>query len=88
MTLLATSGLVAFLPYLIFLACPLMMVFMMRGMGHGSGGHDQGIAKPPREQMSLDELKRERDELNGLIGDRAERIVHSRASHRSSKGWS
>lgn len=30
---------IAFLPVLIFLACPLMMVFMMRGMNHGRGGH-------------------------------------------------
>ena len=29
-----------YLPFLIFLACPLMMVFMMRGMNHGGG--DQG----------------------------------------------
>jgi hypothetical protein len=28
-----------FLPYLFLLACPLMMVFMMRGMNHGVGGH-------------------------------------------------
>jgi len=29
------------LPYAAFLACPLMMVFMMKGMagGHGDGGH-------------------------------------------------
>ena len=27
------------LPFLILLACPLMMVFMMRGMNHGGGGH-------------------------------------------------
>jgi len=25
------------LPFLILLACPLMMVFMMRGMNHGGG---------------------------------------------------
>lgn len=38
---LALLGLpvVAFLPYLLFLACPLTMVFMMRGMNHGGGGH-------------------------------------------------
>ena len=29
----------AVVPYLLFLACPLMMVFMMRGMGHGGHGH-------------------------------------------------
>jgi len=32
--------------------------------------------------MSLDELKQERDELNGLIGDRAEQIVRSRRRQR------
>jgi hypothetical protein len=32
--------------------------------------------------MSLDELKHERDELNVLIGDRAERVVHSRRGQR------
>jgi len=67
----------AILPFVLLLACPLMMVFMMRGM-HGRGGHTEADPKPPRERMSLDELKHERDELNELIGDRAERIAHSR----------
>jgi hypothetical protein len=73
MTLLALTGLAGLLPILLFIVCPLMMVFMMRGMhaGHG-GGHAQPDQKPPREQMTLDELKRERDELNEQIGRRAE----------------
>jgi uncharacterized membrane protein YuzA (DUF378 family) len=42
--LLATFGngtsLLAYLPYLLLLACPLMMIFMMGSMGHhGSGPH-------------------------------------------------
>lgn len=68
------------IPFILIAACPLMMIFMMRG--HGHGGHAQVDPKPTREQMSLDELKRERDELNTLIGDRAERVVHSRPNQR------
>jgi Protein of unknown function (DUF2933) len=68
------------LPFILIAACPLMMFFMMRG--HGHGGHAQADPKPPRAQMSLDELKRERDELNTLIGDRAEQVVHSRRIQR------
>jgi hypothetical protein len=80
MTLLAASGLAAFLPFIFLVGCPLMMVFMMKGM-HGKGGNAQAGPKP-RERMSMDELKQERDELNGLIGDRAEQIVHARGSQR------
>jgi hypothetical protein len=29
---------IAYWPWLLFLACPLMMMFMMRGMGRGDGG--------------------------------------------------
>lgn len=65
--LLATSALAGVLPLLLVLACPLMMVFMMRGM-HGGRG-------PARETKSLDELKRDRDLLNEEIGRRAERAV-------------
>jgi len=48
------------LPVVLLLACPLMMVFMMRGMGgHGSGhgcghgsdhGSDHGGARPDRDR--------------------------------------
>jgi hypothetical protein len=32
---------IAGLPWLILLACPLIHVFMHRGHGHGGGGHDR-----------------------------------------------
>ena len=36
------------LPFAVFLVCPLMMVFMMRGMMHGGhGGHERGDASEP-----------------------------------------
>ena len=39
--LAAGTSLQAVLPFLLLLACPLMMIFMMRGMGaHGSHGDD------------------------------------------------
>ncbi len=71
-----------FLFLALVLACPLMMIFMMRG-GHARGGHDHSgddepEATTPRERMSLDQLKHERDELNELIAQRAEQIVASR----------
>ena len=99
MSTLASSGLGGFVWLLFVLACPLMMIFMMRGMhgGHGHGGQGHaghggaagghschgggGDEEEPSEQtrsramMSLDELKRERDELNALIGDRAEQAA-------------
>lgn len=50
----------------IVLACPLMMVLMMRG-GHGHGGHAH---RADREEESGAELRRERDELERLINQR------------------
>lgn len=52
---------------LLVLACPLMMVLMMRGHGHGGGGHDHG---PEPREASTDDLRRRRDELERLIGER------------------
>jgi len=57
------------------LACPLMMIFMMRGghghggghAGHGHGGHDHELA--PREGSTA-ELRRQRDDLDRLIEER------------------
>ena len=47
---------------LLILACPLMMIFMMRGHGHG-GGHEHRDASA----ASVDELRRQRDELDREI---------------------
>jgi hypothetical protein len=79
MLLATTSGLAAFLPLLFILVCPVAMVFMMKGM---HGGHGQAQQPKPRAQMSMDELKHERDLLNEEIGQRAEQIVHSGDSTR------
>ena len=43
--MLAATGIASALPFLLGLTCPLMMVWMMRGM-HGHGGH--GVAAPKR----------------------------------------
>lgn len=84
MSILALGGV---LPLLLILACPLMMILMMFGMhghGHGHAGHQAppDEAQPPRQRMTLEELKRERDELNALIGDRAERAADREAANR------
>ena len=58
------------------LACPLMMVWMMRG--HGHGGHPHGAEDGPahhererwRESTSTAELARQRDALDRLIAER------------------
>jgi hypothetical protein len=58
------------------LACPLMMIFMMRGHGHGSsaggqsgrhGGHNEELGSTA---SSAEELRRRRDELDRLIAER------------------
>lgn len=55
----------------VVVACPLMMIWMMRG-GHDHGGHAHGHAhddgsRPPK---SASQLRRERDELERLIEER------------------
>lgn len=60
---------------LLILACPLMMVWMMRGHGghgghasHGTGhGHIHGDADEMSGTGSLDELRRRRAELDAEI---------------------
>jgi hypothetical protein len=56
------------LPLLILLACPLMMLFMMRGMSHGHGGgnspdHQKTPAVDHERDVRLAELEREVDLL-------------------------
>jgi Protein of unknown function (DUF2933) len=73
MTLLFAIGFSGLFALVFVLVCPLMMLFMMRGMhGHGSQAHHDG------EQMTLDELKRERDALNEQIAERAEQVTDER----------
>ena len=57
---------------LLVLACPLMMIWMMRGgHGHGDHGHSEGDrhdhSDGPAERKSAAELRRQRDELERLI---------------------
>jgi hypothetical protein len=42
--MVAGNSLQSVLPFLLLLACPLMMVLMMRGMGHGDQGADHSGA--------------------------------------------
>ena len=76
MTVLAASGPTILIPILFALACPLMMILMMRGHGHGSGGGQtggcrggHGDATEPRE-TSVDELRSRRAELDRHIAER------------------
>ena len=57
-----------YLFFLLILACPLAMVFMMRGM-HGGHGGDGGRGEK-ESGVSLDELHRQRDQLDREIEKR------------------
>ena len=50
------------------LACPLMMIMMMRG-GHGHGRHG-GHGRDAASGGTTDDLRRRRDELDALIAER------------------
>src|SRR6266540_4171949 len=71
-----TASTVFFL--LLVLACPLMMMLMMRGAhGHGGGhaGHAGGCQgghgdEPQQRETPTDDLHRRRDELDRLIEER------------------
>lgn len=69
--------------FLLILACPLMMIFMMRGHGHGvhdqtAGANSQSDGEHGHvhdehcrlDDESLDDLKRSRDELDAEIEER------------------
>lgn len=64
----------AYLPWLFLLACPLMMMFMMRGMGGGSKKDpDQAKTVAPHparpvgdQQVRIAQLEREVAELRGV----------------------
>lgn len=56
------------------LACPLMMIWMMRGHGHGGrGSHIEGHGArgdSTSEPRSLADLRRDREEIDRLIEER------------------
>ena len=56
----------ALLPFLFLLACPLMMIFMMRGMHGGhDGGHGNQNGTGNDAQTRIAELEREVADLRG-----------------------
>ncbi len=68
---------------LLIIACPLMMIFMMRGGHGGHGGHAHG-SNGTQEPSSLDELRRRRDELDQEIAAREglREVDHDRSAER------
>ena len=77
------------LPILFVLICPLMMLFMMRGM-HGLGkrandrhaGHDRPGASGGRDDDEVAALLEERDQLEARVEELEARMSHlDRALH-------
>ena len=64
----------AYLPWLILLACPVMMMFMMRGMGGGrSMGH--GMRRDGRDDLPRDRAAGTPPEAMRPSGDEQARIA-------------
>ena len=53
----------------LIVACPLMMMLMMRG-GHGGQGHGSHGPDVQPHETSTDDLRRQRAELDRLIDER------------------
>ncbi|MDP9402224.1 MAG: DUF2933 domain-containing protein [Actinomycetota bacterium] len=68
---LAPGALAWALPLLVFAACPLSMVFMMRAMSGGRSCRSEGDSSPERTQGVDDELVRLRAEIDQLRAERA-----------------
>ena len=65
------EALAALLPFAVFLVCPLMMIFMMRGMMHGGhGGHEtHGASDPTPDAATARKLAAMELEIARLRGD-------------------
>lgn len=62
----APQAVAAALPFLLLLACPLSMLFMMRGMG-GHASHGVGHVSPPAPHDRLAALELERARIDADI---------------------
>jgi hypothetical protein len=74
------------------LACPLLMMFMMRGHSHGGGAgghagdcHDGSSGQDGPREASTDDLRRRRAELDRLIEEREK--VEPAESERELTHW-
>jgi TolA-binding protein len=62
------------LPFVFILICPLMMLFMMRGMhGHGAHPAEKGTTEadgiPDTQQDQITELREQRDRLEARVDE-------------------
>jgi cell division protein FtsB len=82
MTVLAAAGFAVLIPIVFALACPLMMILMMRGM-HGMHGHGRASGRDRTQEASLEELYRRRDELEQEISEHEQTRTLPAASARA-----